>query len=164
MNTLKQKNTTESKQLTRSEKFFKRGLPVLATGFVALSAIGLVAQVVTNEHRRSASIAAENKKDQAIEDFNKMLDSLAITSANPEDVIPRSGFSIENNTEYIGEEAQKTAESIKIDSFDTIADSALAISRANLVHPGSEFVLSSVEIGGNDEVIVQLAPVETDDK
>lgn len=164
MNILKQKNTTESKQLTRSEKFFKRGLPAL-TGVAALAAAGyFVGQVVTTENSHNASIAAETKKDQLIDDFNKMLDHLATENANPANVIPDSEFSIAGNSEYLGEKAQRTAESIAIDSVDTIADSALAISEANLIHPGSEFVLSSVEINGNDEVIVQLAPTETDDK
>lgn len=157
--------TINHEPLTRSEKFFKRGLPVIATGVAALTAVGLIAQVVTNESHRAAAIAADNKKDQAIDDFNKMLDSLAIQNANPNNVIEGTEFSIPNNTKYLGEEALHAANHAHLPT-DDIAESALAISRANLIHPGSDFVLSNVDVDhdGNGEVIVQLAPTKVEDE
>lgn len=163
MNHIKQ-TQKEPETLTRSEKFFKRGLPVL-TGVAALAAAGyFVGQVVTTENSHNASIAADTKKDQLIDDFNRMLDELAVQNAHPENVIPDSEFSIPNNSFYLRNEALKTADDVGVDDVEEIRSSALAISKANLIHPGSEFVLSEVTIGDETEVIVQLAPSEADDK
>jgi hypothetical protein len=155
--------THEPSPLTREERFKKQGFPILAIGASALFVFGLAIQTFVNEQNHNASVAAAHKADKLIDDFNKQLDSLAIQNASPENVIDGSEFTIPDNTVFLGEKALQIAGATGSDPAN-IEESAYAISHANLIQPGSEFVLSTVAVQGTDEVIVQRAPAHTANK
>jgi hypothetical protein len=110
---------------------------------------------------------AQNSADakasfDAQQEFKQDLDSVALHIANPKDVVQDSTIVDPGN--HLSDEAIAFADENKIDhqedGVDTILETAIAISKANLIHPNSKFVISEVDVNGDGtkEAVVQVAP------
>lgn len=151
---------------TRQERLRRRGVPAIALGTVALAVFSgyLIGQSATNEIKHNQSVDQATANNTEHDNFMTALDEAALKMANPDEVIPDSAIIDPGNHLYA--EASKFADehnlSHNVDGVDTILQTAIAISKKNLIQPGSEFVVSNVDVDGDgtNEVIVQVSPVD----
>jgi hypothetical protein len=155
-------NPTNREPMSRSEKFFKRGLPAIL-GIVAVSgAAYLTVQSAVNNENNAKSAQAQIDKQHKADDFETALKAAAIRIANPNDVIANSILIDPGNHLY--DMAKQFADEHGIshseNGVDTILESSTAIDAAGLIQPKSEFVIATVDVNhdGTDEAIVEVAP------
>ena len=153
--------------LTRSEKFSRRGGPLLIGGAAVATVVYLLAQTGTQaeikaEHTQAA-VDANNEEDA----YQDALRAAAIKVANLEDMADPALIVIPNNKIALYDEAPRVAQELGLvdgpnadQMLEDLRTTSVAISAAGLIHPGSGFVLTNVDVDkdGDEELIVQPAP------
>jgi hypothetical protein len=157
----------DKEPMSRSERFLKRGLPVLVGG-VALAVVGVsIGQLIHNENTMVQHAQEQNDAQKKSDDFESELKAAAIRVADPHKVIPYTTLTKPGNHLY--------SEALSLAKSDGLLDgknaaalvheihtSSVAIDAKGLIQPNSErkFILASVDVNkdGTDELIVQIAP------
>ncbi len=158
------KQSTESAPLTRPEKFYKRGIPAIGLTALALFGVYEMGQTTVNQATHSQTAQNFDKKSTDQDVFKAQLDKIASDIANPSDVV--AGSTITSPGNHLSAEAIAFADQNKLDhqenGVDTLLETAVAISKANLIQPNSKFVISEVDVNGNGtkEAVLQVAPVD----
>ena len=157
-------------QLTRAERYRKRGLPLtIALGALAVGGVGvLVGQTYVNNNTQTHAAASASEASQAHTEFLKQLDKAATKHADLSAVVPDSAIVNPGNHLYTEAAAFADAHGInhQKNGEDTLLETAVAISKANYIQPNSEFVISEVDVDNNGtmEAIVQLSPTDLETK
>lgn len=156
----KQTADSDSQPLTRKEKLLYRAAPAAA---VALLGTAALAKLFTG----IAEAGAEDAERKAWDAYVLALEKTAVTTANIEDIIGTPMQDLGNGeSSRIYAQAMAQLEALGLNDEENINATSVditskAISRANLIHPDSIFVLTQGDFDDNPntiEVAVQVAP------